>query len=129
MRIKMMAILTVIILLLTVSASAETTVIRMTCGGDALLGCNEKVREGGYEYSYDRYIDENGYSYPFANLMELFANDDITLLNLEVVLADEPEEKAGVRVCKGFLYEKGHYGEQYPMDAHVVYFFLGSFFI
>lgn len=94
MRIKMMAILTVIILLLTVSASAETTLIRMTCGGDALLGCNEKVREGGYEYSYDRYIDENGYSYPFANLMELFANDDITLLNLEVVLADEPEEKA-----------------------------------
>ncbi len=73
-------------------ASAETQVIRMTCAGDALLGCNEKVRP--QDYAFDRYIEQYGYEYPFAGLMDLFANDDITLVNLEVVLSDNPDEKA-----------------------------------
>lgn len=84
----------ILMLALVTTAMAETTVVRMTVGGDALLGCNEKVRNEGYEYSYDHYIEQYGYEYPFANLMDLFENDDITLLNLEGVLADEPDPKA-----------------------------------
>ena len=78
--------------LLTQSAFAETKIIRMTCAGDALLGCNEKVRQE--EYAFDRYIEQYGYEYPFAGVKELFENDDITLVNLEVVLADEPNESS-----------------------------------
>lgn len=94
MKRSIFSLLLALILLTAACAGAETTVVRMTCGGDALLGCNERVRNEGYEYSYDRYIDENGYAYPFANLKELFENDDVTLLNLEVVLADEADAKA-----------------------------------
>ena len=64
MKKSIFIMLLVLMMLTAVCAGAETTVIRMTCGGDALLGCNELVRNQGYEYSYDRYIDEYGYGYP-----------------------------------------------------------------
>ena len=80
------------LLVLSGAALAQTEVITLTCAGDALLGCNEKVRP--MEYAFDRYIEKYGYEYPFAGLQSLFANDDVTLVNLEVVLADEPTEKA-----------------------------------
>ncbi len=84
----------ILLLALALSASAlgEETVITLTCAGDALLGCNEKVRP--MDYAFDRYIEKYGYEYPFAGLQSLFANDDITLVNLEVVLADETNPTA-----------------------------------
>ena len=92
---KVICVLMVFMMLVGMStALAETTVVRMTVGGDFLPGCNEKVRQNGYEYSYDHYIDQYGYEYPFANLKEMFENDDVTLLNLECVLADEADPQA-----------------------------------
>lgn len=78
--------------MLSGAACAQTEVITLTCAGDALLGCNEKVRP--MAYAFDRYIEQYGYEYPFSQLQTLFANDDVTLVNLEVVLADEATEKA-----------------------------------
>ena len=93
MKMKKLISVFILVLLLFSSALADTQVITLTCAGDALLGCNEKVRP--QDYAFDRYIEKYGYEYPFAGLKELFSTDDITLVNLEVVLADEVlDEKA-----------------------------------
>lgn len=76
----------IVLLALAFPALGEETVITLTCAGDALLGCNEKVR--AMDYAFDRYIEKNGYAYPFSGLQSLFATDDVTLVNLEVVLSD-----------------------------------------
>ncbi len=80
-----------VLLLITACASAETQVITVTCGGDTMLGCNEKVRPN--DYSFDNYIDQYGYAYPLSQLQSLFANDDVTLVNLEVVLYEDTKAK------------------------------------
>lgn len=71
-------------LMLPLCALAETQVITITATGDALLGSNEAVRT--QDYAFQRYIEQYGYAYPFEPLQELMANDDITLVNLEVSL-------------------------------------------
>ena len=57
-----------------------------TFTGDCTLGSNRDKWNAGYSF-----IQTNGedYDYPFANVREYFENDDFTLVNLEVVLADE----------------------------------------
>ena len=65
-------------------------VVKLSCTGDALIGASESVRRKGEgTYSYDTYIEQNGYAYPFAGLYEMFSRDDITFVNLENVLADD----------------------------------------
>lgn len=71
-------------LLLPVMAAAEEQVITITVAGDTLLGSNEHVRT--QDYAFQRYIEKYGYAYPFEPLQVLMANDDITLVNLEVSL-------------------------------------------
>ena len=64
--------------------------ITVSCTGDALLGASEIVRrKGAGSYSYDTYIEQNGYAWPFAGLYDMFSRDDITFVNLENVLADD----------------------------------------
>lgn len=82
-------------LLLPVTALAETQVITLTVVGDTLLGSNKKVSTE--TYAYQRYIEQNGYAYPFAQVLELTAKDDITLANLEGVLYS-PEKVDGSRL-------------------------------
>ena len=55
-------------------------------GGDCTLGSNRDKWYAGY--SFIQTIGED-YDYPFANVREYFENDDFTMLNLEVVLADD----------------------------------------
>ncbi len=57
-----------------------------TFGGDCTLGSNRD--RWGYSSSFIQTIGED-YDYPFANIRQFFENDDFTLVNLEVVLADE----------------------------------------
>ena len=85
-------------LIIALPALAETEppsgedihVVTLTCTGDALLGASESVRKkGAGTYSYDTYIEQNGYAYPFAGLYEMFSSDDVTFVNLENVLADD----------------------------------------
>lgn len=87
MKRKWLTVLTALLLLLGGSALGETQVITLTCTGDTLLGSNDKVR--GEPYAFQRYIEKNGYGYPFEKLQSLLAADDITLVNLECVLNDD----------------------------------------
>lgn len=54
-------------------------------GGDCTLGSNRD--KWNASYGFIQTIGED-YDYPFANVREYFENDDFTMLNLEVVLAD-----------------------------------------
>ncbi len=91
---KLIAVtLILLILTLSISALAQTQVITLTVTGDALLGNNDPVSKT--DYAFRRYIEKYGYAYPFSKLQNLFANDDITLVNLECVFNDsEPMQKS-----------------------------------
>jgi poly-gamma-glutamate synthesis protein (capsule biosynthesis protein) len=68
--------------------------LTITATGDCALG---SLQTHGYEASFHQYYDEKGESYFFDNFGEIFANDDLTLINLECVFTD-----AEVRVEKQF---------------------------
>ena len=69
--------------LLFSTAAAETT-LHFTFAGDCTLGSEEAKRKQAT--SFDSVITEKGYDLPFANMQELFQNDDLTVVNLEGVL-------------------------------------------
>ena len=71
--------------LLFSTAAAETT-LHFTFAGDCTLGSEEAKRKQAT--SFDSVITEKGYDWPFANMQELFQNDDLTVVNLEGVLSD-----------------------------------------
>ena len=79
------------LMLLPFAALAEEQIITITCTGDTPLGSNKRVQTKYYEASYQYYIEQNGYAWPFAGIRHLTENDDITLVNLEGVL-HMPEE-------------------------------------
>ena len=79
------------LMLLPIAALAEEQIITITCTGDTTLGSNKRVQTKYYEASYQYYIEQNGYAWPFAGIRHLTENDDITLVNLEGVL-HMPEE-------------------------------------
>ena len=87
---RKLTILALFLLLMALNlpqALAQRQVVTLTCTGDALLGSNDPVSRT--EYAFQRYIEKYGYEYPFAKLQGLFANDDITLVNLECVFNDD----------------------------------------
>lgn len=59
----------------------------VTLGGDVVLGTREKWQDS--PEGLPAYLEQYGLAYPFANLTELFENDDMTLVNLECVLKDD----------------------------------------
>ena len=71
------------------SAGAEKTVA-LTFTGDVTLGTEEIYRR--YETCFDAYAEREGYGWFFRNMRELFASDDLTLVNLEGVLSDSQAE-------------------------------------
>lgn len=64
-------------------ADGETELV-ITVGGDAVLGTREKWQSRSD--AFPAYVETNGMAYPFAGLQEIFANDDMTFVNLEGVL-------------------------------------------
>lgn len=74
------------LMLLPIAALAEEQIITITCTGDTTLGSSKRVQTKYYEASYQYYIEQNGYAYPFDGIRHLTENDDITLVNLEGVL-------------------------------------------
>ena len=79
------------LMLLPIAALAEEQIITITCTGDTTLGSNKRVQTKFYEASYQYYIEQNGYAWPFAGIKHLTENDDITLVNLEGVLHSPAE--------------------------------------
>ena len=59
----------------------------ITLGGDVVLGTREKWQDS--PQGLPAYLEQYGLGYPFANLTELFEDDDMTLVNLECVLKDD----------------------------------------
>lgn len=59
----------------------------ITLGGDVVLGTREKWQDS--PQGLPAYLEQYGLDYPFANLIELFEDDDMTLVNLECVLKDD----------------------------------------
>ncbi len=68
--------------------------IAMTFGGDCVLGSEEKSRE--LPESFHAAVEGNGYSWPFSGITNIFAGDDLSMVNLENVLKDD----AGDRVIR-----------------------------
>lgn len=68
------------------------TSLRLTFAGDCTLG--GQVGKTGGSLGFDTLVETNGPGYPFAQLQELFATDDCTVVNLEGVLSDSREDKA-----------------------------------
>lgn len=58
--------------------------VLLTFGGDCVLGGEEKSRKD--PRSFDSVIAEKGYGWPFSGMVDLFVQDDMTIMNLEGVL-------------------------------------------
>lgn len=72
-------------MMLASTALADKTVT-LTFTGDVTLGSEERKR--AHDASFDSRVQESGYEYFFANVRDLFAQDDLTIVNLEGVLSD-----------------------------------------
>ena len=63
-----------------------TGTVTVTFLGDCTLGGEEKTRASAR--GFVRVVEQNGYGYPFRNLLALTGTDDLTVANLEGVLSD-----------------------------------------
>ena len=70
---------------LSEEAKAGTEIL-ISFTGDCTLGGEDRLLNK--DYSFQSYIAREGYGYPFDKVMEVFENDDLTVINLEGVLYD-----------------------------------------
>ena len=80
--------LMLLLLLIPVMAAAETT-ITITFAGDVTLGGEDYLRSD--PASFASVYQEKGPEYFLANFADFFAEDDLTVVNLEGVLTDNDE--------------------------------------
>lgn len=88
---RILAVMTAFILLLPGCAAAEKTVV-LTFTGDVTLGGKDEGRN--LDTSFESVAKAKGDEYFFANFAEMFAQDDLTVINLEGVLTDSPANGA-----------------------------------
>lgn len=92
-RYRRAAVMTLLLFLLPYAAKAETKTVKLTFAGDCTLGNHE----GWMNHSTGTFKvmqqEQDSYAYFFEKSQPIFANDDFTLVNLEVVLADTPKGK------------------------------------
>lgn len=90
MRLTALILSLLLLLSLACPALSETAVyqapkqIVITFTGDCTLGIDD--RERGKDTGFDSFIEKNGLEYPFANVKEIFEQDDLTVINLEGTL-------------------------------------------
>ena len=92
---KRLLALLLLALCLAPGALGETEIITMTFAGDCTLGCD--IDWLGDERAFPNIIAQEGPDYPFAHVRHLFLEDDLTVVNLEGVLADTDEGIMGGR--------------------------------
>lgn len=85
MRLNRLLSLFLVLMLLPAAALADTT-ITITFTGDVTLGGEEHL--AGEPTSFASLYEQNGPEYFLANFAEFFAEDDLTVINLEGVLTD-----------------------------------------
>lgn len=59
------------------------TEVLLSFTGDCTLGSEERTRH--QLSSFDSYIEQHGYAYPFEQVQSVLAHDDVTVINLENV--------------------------------------------
>ena len=96
-RVRMMKkrIASALLALMCFAPCALSETIAMTFVGDCTLGCDVDWLED--ERAFPNVIAREGIDYPFANVRHLFEEDDLTVVNLEGVLADTDEGILGGR--------------------------------
>ncbi len=82
---RILPLLLLLMLLLPCAAQADTT-ITITFAGDVTLGCEDYLRDD--PASFAAVYAANGPEYFLANFADFFAEDDVTIVNLEGVLTD-----------------------------------------
>ena len=82
---RFLACFCLVLLFLSGTAVGEKTIL-LTFTGDCTIGCTELTRN--LPDSFDSIITREGYQYPFLNYLDLFAEDDCTVINMEGVLSD-----------------------------------------
>ena len=90
---KKLSLLMLLLLLAAPAALGET--VAMTFVGDCTLGCDVDWLKD--ERAFTNVIDREGFDYPFALVRDAFLQDDLTVVNLEGVLADSDEDIMGGR--------------------------------
>ena len=75
-----------------VDEPGDTVSITLTATGDITVGGD--IPSGGYRY-FKAYYDKHGPAWFLANLRELFAEDDITLINFEGTLTKSEKMRGG----------------------------------
>ncbi len=84
---------------LVTGAEPSSAVLAVTLAGDCTLGGTESAsKKAGSLLSIAK---NNGLSYPFSGLLQLFSTDDLTLVNLEGVLSDSSQ---GENTDKAFAF-------------------------
>lgn len=73
----------------TATNAAQKIVV--TFLGDCTLGSEEHER--AKETSFDSYVLQNGYAYPFSGVYDILSADDLTIANLEGVFYDHEANK------------------------------------
>lgn len=63
----------------------------ITVGGDTTLGSTDDLRKR--DDCFENVAEEKGYGWFFSGLYDLFASDDMTLVNFEGTLTEETEKK------------------------------------
>lgn len=63
----------------------------ITMAGDTTLGSTDELRKR--DDCFERVAEEKGYGWFFSGLSELFATDDLTLINFEGTLTEETQKK------------------------------------
>lgn len=82
---RFLCLLLCLTILVPAAALADKTVT-ITFTGDVTLGSEERLRSR--EYSFDTMAANQGYAYFFEKVKDFFAEDDLTVINLEGVLSD-----------------------------------------
>jgi len=77
------------IIMIPAALSEETvlTNIIVTVGGDSVLGTRKTYKTS--EHTFETYIANNGYTWPYRHFLDLFTADDLTYVNLEGVFQDD----------------------------------------
>lgn len=82
---RRLLLMTLFLLLAVLPARAEDVYL-LTIGGDCVLGTREEWKTRSD--TFDAKIAAEGIDYPFSGLSAIFAEDDLTIVNLECALTD-----------------------------------------